>query len=147
MARAAAGAPSSSSALEGEGTDSEGPPALRLSSGCISKKHAELELTGAGQAWFLTDLGSTNGTFIARGGANLRCQPHVKFGMSHGELVRCQPGASPHVHSAMCVYLLACTGDPRPGIQLEWQGSLPLPIKSLPQGPRATAGSATSRRW
>eukprot|EP00873_Tetraselmis_striata_P023892 jgi/Tetstr1/444156/TSEL_032051.t2 len=88
VARAAAGAPSSSSALEGEGTDSEGPPALRLSSGCISKKHAELELTGAGQAWFLTDLGSTNGTFIARGGANLRCQPHVKFGMSHGELVR-----------------------------------------------------------
>jgi len=48
---------------------------LRVSDGNASRRHAEV--TQDGEAWLVTDLGSTNGTFVNRGRRLLPGAPQV----------------------------------------------------------------------
>jgi hypothetical protein len=51
--------------------------------GMVSRRHARI--TSSGGQWSITDLGSTNGTWVG----NTQLQPHVAVTLAHGTMIWC----------------------------------------------------------
>jgi hypothetical protein len=60
---------------------------VRLEHPAVSRRHALLEVRGGGEQWFVTDLGSRNGTYLN----GQRLEPHAAAPLGHGDHLRISP--------------------------------------------------------